>query len=87
MIAGCTANVLGKAARDDLDGLTDLAFALLDSAYLQAHHQAQEEEIGLRPVPNSATNKSVTDGFLDFRVDWSLTHRPAASSAHTSPSH
>ena len=95
VIVGYTANVLGKAARDDLDGLTDLGFALPDSAYLQAHHQAQEEEIGLHPVSNSATNKGggwaetfpVTDGFLDFRVDWSLTHRPAASSAHTSPSH
>ena len=38
--------MLGKAEKDDLDGLADLGFHLPDSAYLQAPRlsQVQEEE-------------------------------------------
>ncbi|CAE7427071.1 unnamed protein product, partial [Symbiodinium sp. CCMP2456] len=46
VVIGYTSDVLGKAEKDDLDGLADLGFPLPDSAYLQAPRlsQVQEEE-------------------------------------------
>ena len=57
--------------------------------------QAQEEqqEVGLSAAQASPTNKGggweetfpVPDGFVDFRVNWSLSHRPAQATAQSQP--
>ena len=93
VIVGYTADVLGKASTDDLDGLADLGFQLPDSVYLRAPRQAQEEEekVGLSAVQSTPVNKGggweetfpVADGFVDFRVNWSLSHRPAQAPAQS----
>ena len=51
VVIGYTSDVLGKAEKDDLDGLADLGFPLPDSAYLQAPRlsQVQEEEANEAP--------------------------------------
>ena len=93
VIVGYTSDVLGKASTDDLDGLADLGFQLPDSVYLRAPRQAQEEEekVGLSAVQSTPVNKGggweetfpVADGFVDFRVNWSLSHRPAQAPAQS----
>ena len=93
VIVGYTSDVLGKASTDDLDGLADLGFQLPDSVYLRAPRQAQEEEekVGLRAVQSTPVNKGggweetfpVADGFVDFRVNWSLSRRPAQAPAQS----
>ena len=93
VIVGYSTDVLGKASTDDLDGLADLAFQLPDSVYLRAPRQAQEEEekVGLSAVQSTPVNKGggweetfpVADGFVDFRVNWSLSHRPAQAPAQS----
>ena len=93
VIVGYTADVLGKASTDDLDGLADLGFQLPGSVYLRAPRQAQEEEVGLSAVQSTPVNKGggweetfpVADGFVDFRVNWSLSHRPAQAPAQSQP--
>ena len=44
VVIGYTSDVLGKAEKDDLDGLADLGFPLSDSAYLQAPRLSQVRE-------------------------------------------
>ena len=61
--------------------------------YLRAPRQAQEEEekVGLSAVQSTPVNKGggweetfpVADGFVDFRVNWSLSHRPAQAPAQS----
>ena len=93
VIVGYTSDVLGKASTDDLDGLADLGFQLPDSVYLRAPRQAQEEveKVGLSAARSTPANKGggweetfpVADGFVDFRVNWSLSHRPAQAPAQS----
>ena len=54
VVIGYTSDVLGKAEKDDLDGLADLGFPLPDSAYLQAprlSHVQDEEATEASEIP------------------------------------
>ena len=51
VVIGYTSDVLGKAEKDDLDGLADLGFPLPDSAYLQAPRLSQVQEAEATEAP------------------------------------